>query len=575
MTTISPSPASLPPARPSLAPSPVGGAVLGEPDLWCTYAAVRTLAWLGRTADVTAPEDTARYLTGRRNADGGYAWSVGMPSDAWATFYCTQALTDLGRPVPEKAQVADWLRTTWSGAAYAMTPGQAPEVWATHFSTRTAIGLREAGVPDRQALLDWLRGLQTEDGGLSWTPGHGAPDVRACHYGAAAWAALNSEEPVDPPWDVPGLVSWIQAQQTPDGGFRFSPDAEVPCLWATYRSVAALRALDALPARPIEGWVRGLRGTTGAFVRWSGYQVEDVWASFCAVGALIGVGAEVADLADDVVRRMSELACPGGGYTYREPELAADALTTAAAALTAPTEQTALDHRTWLESCQLPNEAGLMYMPGRGSEIRCTLWGLTAGAFDDPERDAAERAGILGWLRTLQNPDGGFGFWEGRGSDPLSTAAATAVVHRLGAEIDTVLDSAALASYAASTPTGALRPGLQVLRIRHALGQRGPEALRELLDRHRVRGGGWANTGARMPDLLSTYEAVATSDLYGVEVDREHLRRFTDRVRTRQGTAWTPLAPAGGGPLADCLGTLLHRRGALGARDSLPPLVLS
>jgi hypothetical protein len=554
----------------TLAPSPVGGAVLGEPDLWCTYAAVRTLAWLGRTAHVTDAEATARYLAGRRNADGGYAWSVGMPSDAWATFYCTQALADLGRPAPGLDGTAAWLATTWTGAAYAMTPGQAPDVWATHFSTRGVTGLCGTDVPDRPRLLEWLGGLQTDDGGLAWTPDHPAADVRACHYGAAAWQALDTA----PPWDVPGLIAWIQDRQDPEGGFRFSADADTPCLWATYRAVAALRALGARPARPVEPWIRAQRGPGGAFVRWPGYQVEDVWAAFCAVGALVGVGADVSDLADDVVRRIAELACPGGGYTYRDPDSAADALTTAAAVLGAdPGDPTAEDHVRWLESCQLPNEAGLMYMPGRGAEIRCTLWGLAAGAFGDPRRHPDERRDMLAWVRSLQNPDGGFGFWEGRGSEPLSTAAATAVVALLGADVRRVLDAPALRSYAAGVDAGRLRPGLQALRIRHALGEADPAALALLLDRHRVKGGGWANDGNRMPDLLSTYEAVATADLYGTGIDTAHLRRFTDRVRTGHGTAWTPLAPEGGGPLADALGTLLHRR-TTDVRP-LPPLVLS
>ncbi|MGW7263313.1 prenyltransferase/squalene oxidase repeat-containing protein [Streptomyces sp. NPDC054842] len=573
MTAPAQAPVPLRPA-PDLS-RPAGGAVLGEPDLWCTYAATRTLAWLGRTSDATDPEATARYLAGRRNADGGYAWSVGMPSDAWATFYCTQALTDLGRPVPESEATAAWLATTWTGDAYAMTPGQDAEVWATHFSTRTTLGPARSAVPDRERLLAWLRGLQTADGGLSWSPGHTTPDVRACHYGAAAWAALNAQEPVRPPWDLPRLIGWIQEQQAPAGGFRFSPDADTPCMWATYRSVAALRILGALPAHDIEPWIRSLRGPGRAFVRWEGYPVEDVWASFCAVGALVGVGADLTYIADDVVRRIAELACPDGGYTYREPSLAADALTTAAAVLAHPDDPAAPAHRDWLEGCRLPNEAGLMYMPGRGSEIRCTLWGLSAGAFADPARHARQRADLLDWLRSLQNPDGGFGFWEGRGSDHLSTAAAVAVIRLLDAEAGDVLDTDALEGFVTRGPGEGARARLRALRVRHALGHQDDAPVRAVLDAHRVRGGGWADTGSRMPDLLSTYEAVATADLFGIAIDPEHLRRFVDRVHTADGTAWTPLAPATGGPLADCLGTLLRRRVEQGPTGSLPDLVLS
>ncbi|MCH6162574.1 prenyltransferase/squalene oxidase repeat-containing protein [Streptomyces marispadix] len=568
----------------------------GEPDLWCTYAAVRTLAWLGRTDEADDAEATARYLRSRRNSDGGYAWSVGMPSDAWATFYCTQALTDLGRELPEPGGTARWLSGTWTqdgtGAAYAMTPGQAPDVWATHFSTRSSVRIPGGEVPDAAGLLKWLGALQRPDGGLSWSRGSQTCDVRACHYGAAAWYALNSVAPAEPPWDTEALIRWLREQQTAEGGFRFSPEADVPCMWATYRATAALDILGGAPARPVEPWIRGLRGASGAFVRWQGYEVEDVWASFCAVGALKAVGASTDGIADAVVARIGELRCAGGGYTYREPQHAADALSTAAAVLADGTDasasRTSADPRVaWLESCQLPNEGGLMYMPARGSEIRCTLWGLTAGAFADEEA-RQERRRIAEWLRGLQNPDGGFGFWEGRGSELLSTAAAVGVVRRLGATVPRLLDAAALrgfvtrclvpgddgsAALPGTEPT--LRQGLQAQRIRHALGEGSPQALTALLDRHRVRGGGWANTGARLPDLLSTYEAVATADLYELPVDTAHLSRFTDRVHSDDGgTAWSPLAPGSGGPLADALGSLLRRRAA-GTLRVLPDLVLS
>lgn len=592
------------------------GTGTGEADLWCTYAAVRTLAWLGLAdaggtdhggTDRGEPshdetghhEATARYLLSRRNSDGGYAWSAGMPSDAWATFYCTQALADLGRPLPGADATAKWLAGTWTpdgtGAAYAMTPGQAPDVWATHFSTRSTVRISGGPPPDPAALLAWLGALQRPEGGLSWSPGSTGCDVRACHYGVAAWHALNSVAPAEPPWDTGELIRWLREQQTPEGGFRFSTDADVPCMWATYRATAALNILGARPARPVEPWILRQRGASGAFVRWEGYEVEDVWASFCAVGALQAVGAPTDGLAGPVAARLDELRCPGGGFTYREPEQAADALSTAAAVLGDKADHPHDDGQrartaarvAWLERCQLPNEGGLMYMPARGSEIRCTLWGLTAGAFaGDAARPARRR--IAEWLAGLQNPDGGFGFWEGRGSELLSTAAAAGVAACLGVEVPRLLDASALRGFvtrclvpgeegAAALPgtVPTLRQGLQAQRILHSLGEGSPQAVAALLERHRVRGGGWANTGARLPDLLSTYEAVATADLFGLAVDTEHLSRFTGRVHSEVGTAWSPLAPGGGGPLADALGALLRGRAAAPAPEPLPALVLS
>lgn len=572
----------------------------GEPDLWCTYAAVRTLAWLDRTDSVTDPDGTAAYLAGRRNADGGYAWSRGMLSDAWATFYCTQGLRDLGRPVPGLDATARWLDSTWSGEAYAMLPGQAPDVWATHFSARSAAELCGGPVPDRDRLPDWLSRLQCAEGGLSWSPEdarRGKADVRACYYGVMAWRAATGRaaEPA-PPWDVPALIGWLRDRQGASGGFHFAPAADLPCLWATYRAVGALQALGETPRDPdaCRDWVMGLRGPSGAFVRWAGYDVEDVWASFCAVGTLKALGAPLAPVADAVTSRISELGCAGGGYTYREPPAAADALSTAAAALSAGPESPRPEQVRWLEGCQLPNEGGVMYMPGRGSEVRCTLWALAAGAFT--EAPAARRR-IAGWLAELQNADGGFGYWEGRGSDMVSTAAAVETAALLGGPDGLGLDLAGVLSFVGScrvphgepyaygnVPGGepGLRPALQAQRVRMFLGP-GPgltapgepgEAVGTLLARHRVRGGGYANEGHRVPDLLSTYEAVLAADRAGLTLDTAHLRAFTDRVRGAEGTAWSPLAPGSGGPLADCLGTLLARRLAADP-GVLPALALS
>ncbi|MFF5445544.1 prenyltransferase/squalene oxidase repeat-containing protein [Streptomyces sp. NPDC012888] len=575
------------------------GASTGGPDLWCTYAAVRTLAWLGRAGETADPEGTVRYLASRRNADGGYAWDAGMPSDSWATFYCTQALADLGRPPARPEPTARWLDSTWTGEAYGMQPGQGAEAWATHFGTRTAALLRPGqGPPDRARLLDWLRALQGPDGGLGWTPADARrdrADVRACYYGVLAWAAAAGDAP--PPWDVPRLTAWLRARQDSSGGFRFSPEAGVPCMWATYRATGALAALGAGPADPggCADWVLRLRGAGGAFVRWEGYAVEDVWASFCAVGTLRALGVPTEPVAAPVARRIAELACPGGGYTYREPERADDALASAALALrpdTAPGRRAELVR--WLEACRLPNEDGVMYMPGRGAEVRCTLWAVAAGAFAaDPEG----RAAVVRWLAGLQNEDGGFGYWAGRGSDLVSTSSAVETLRLLGADPAAVLDPASLLGFTEScaasgegdgdgcgdaygpvpgAPAG-LRATLQAHRVLAAAGRPVP-AVAPVLERHRVRGGGFADRGNRLPDLLSTYEAVVAAERAGLPLDTAHLEVFLKAVDRPDGTAWTPLSPSGGGPLAAVLGVLLRGRAgspAAPAGEPLPALTLS
>ncbi len=559
-------------------------AVSGEPDLWCTYAAVRSLRWLHGVAPANGPvvdvDGTAAYLSTRRNTDGGYAWSRGMPSDAWATFYAVQGLRDLGRPVAALDRTEEWLAETWSGDAYAMVPGQHPDVWATHFSTRTTVEACGTDVPDRARLLSWLAALQTPAGGLTWSPDHAEPDVRACYYGVAAWRALDSVAPTRPPWDVPALVAWLRAAQDGDGGFRFTADAELPCLWATYRAASALDILGERPHGDTAAFVHGLRGAGGGFVRWPGYGAEDVWAVFCAIGTLTAVGESTASIADALTARLGEFACPGGGFTYTDPLVAADALTASAAVLGGRASRDAVV--PWLEGCQLPNEGGVMYMPGRGSEVRCTAWALAAGAF---AADAAGRGRVAAWLRATQNPDGGFGYWEGRGSDLVSTSAAVAVADLLGVPLRTVVDTGRMAAFVRTCAVGdgyanvpgagaTFRAGAQALRVRAALGDGDRATLAALLVCHRVRGGGHANVGNRIPDLLSTYEAVLAADSCGIPVDTDHIGQFVARVESGVGTAWTPLGPPTGGPLAACLAALLRARVA-GSRHTLPPLTLS
>jgi prenyltransferase beta subunit len=566
-------------------PAAGGGVATGEADLWCTYAAIRTLCWLDAAGAVPDACGTADYLASRRNADGGYAWSRGMASDAWATYYCTQALADLTRGDRDALRFADrtaaWLRSCAAdGGGFAMTPGQAADAWATFYVTRTladACGQRVDG----ESLSDWLGALQASDGGLAWSPAHAArgdADVRACFYGVMAWRTVAAADRPTP-WDGARLRRWLRAQQAADGGFRFSAHADTSCLWATYRATSTLDALEDGPAdvpRCLR-WIGERRGPGGGFVRWDGYDVEDVWAAFCAVGSLRALARPAGQAASgEIAASLRRLTCRGGGFTYRQPENAADALAPAADALARP--HAAEPHRRWLDGCLLPNEGGVMYMPARGAEVRCTLWALEAGAIADPA--ARRRAG--GWLARLQNPDGGLGYWEGRGSDVVSTVSALEIDRLVGGSpIDRVAASGFIERCRTAEGYGnvpgakaaALRPTLQALRARRLLGDGDAGAVTAALERHRVAGGGWANEGDRLSDLLTTYEAVLCADRHDIAVDRTHAARLTARLAVGGGAAWTPLAAGDGGPLARCLHALLERRLRDGA--ALPALALS
>jgi len=566
------------------------GVVSDESDLWCTYAAVRTLTWLGRLGRLESPQAVAGFLTSRQNSEGGYAWSAGMNSDAWATYYCTQTLKDLGLDGGPLAgrPTAEWVAATQhQDGGYAMTSGQASDVWATYYAVRTLVEIH--GLQPPGTLFAWLGQLQAEDGGLSWSPSHAKShqaDVRACYYAVNAWStATGGQGPL--PWDRERLTSWLKARQSNAGGFTFQDGDRTDCLWATFRATRVLQQLGEAPADRdgCVAWTRARLQPGGSFTRWPGYPVQDVWAAFCAVGALTALGDDVIDIADQVTEAVLSFRTAQGGFTYREPAAASDALTTAACLLSgAPSPDQADRLNRWLEACMLPNEDGIMYMPGRGSEVRCTLWALAAGAYVS---DRAALSRISAWLcNSLQNPDGGFGYWEGRASDIVSTCAAVEILHLTEGDAAT-RGLAGIAAFVAScevmpgayanVPGGkpGLRATLQALRALRRTDRADIGAVRDALVRHRVRGGGFANESSRLPDLLSTYEAVLAADTFGLETETEHLARFMRSVRTDSGGfAWTPLMQGSGGPLADCLGRQLDIR-LTSEHVALPTLVIS
>ncbi|MET8946174.1 prenyltransferase/squalene oxidase repeat-containing protein [Streptomyces sp. NPDC004542] len=553
-----------------------GGARQGGADLWCTYAAVRTLTWLGEKP--TDPEGTARFLLSAQNSDGGYAWQKGLASDVWATYYCTQALTDLGTGIPSRPELEQWLATARDASGgFAMTPGQRADVWATYYAARTYAEILGTDIPQRDELRSWLAGLQRPDGGLGWYPGSTDSDVRACYYAATAWRAGFGDAP--PPWDLPALVGWLNGRQTPTGGFVFHESAHADDLWATFRGVRALAALGTSPGREADcvDWITARQSPGGSFTRWDDYPDADVWAAFSAVGALQTLGRGPRD-SGAVVAFLKECELPEGGFTYRPVSSAGDSLATSALLLAQ--SATGVDEPSeapahWLHAAHLPYEDGVMYMPGRGAEVRCTLWAVSALATADQKQLDAER--LVSWLRQLQNSDGGFGYWHGRASDMVATVSAVDILAGLGRRTDE-LDASALRAFLDScrAETGyRYSPGAAVtasttaqgLRLLHRLnGTTGGtaedprKAADLLLSPYASRLGGYGATSRSVPDLVSTYQVVLTQQTLGLAVDQPALDRFLDRVRLADGGyAWSPLGNRSGGPLATALGTLLVR----------------
>ncbi|MBM7774771.1 prenyltransferase beta subunit [Actinokineospora baliensis] len=560
-----------------------GGARQPDADLWCSYAAVRALRWMG-TAPAD-PDSVAGFLLARRNDDGGFGWQRGLPSDVWATYYSAQGLADLGRECPEPDRLAKWLASTRTpDGGFGMTPGQSADVWATYYACRLTHEVLGTPVERGDDLADWLAALQTGGGGLSWAPGGTATDVRACYYGALAWESADTGPP---PWDRDRLVGWLHDQQRPDGGFGFAPGEE-PCTWAAFRATGALRALGARPLDTpgLVDWLSARELPGGGFERWPGYGQADVWSAFTVVGALAHLGSEPsADAAGRVSTVVRSYQLPGSGFTYRAPATAGDSLATAAFVLepgkARPDELAAA--RDWLLRAQTPYEGGVMYMPGRGAEVRCTLWAASAlrrtGSVLDGDR--------LGrWLRGLQNTDGGVGYWVGRGSNLTSTASAVESAVVSGLDPAAVLDTARVADFvhrclsgasAADVPGGplSLTATAHAARTLDAIGA-GPQAraVANTIVAHASPLGGWSAIPRHLPDLASTYQAVLTAQVLDLPWDRASARRLLDRLRTGDGYAWSPLGHRGGGPLADCLGGLLALASTDGGTARLPRLNL-
>lgn len=534
-----------------------GGARQPEADLWCSYAAVRALRWLGR--EPADPEAVAVFLLSRRNDDGGFGWQRGLASDVWASYYCAQGLADLGRACPHTDRLAAWLDTVrGQDGGFGMTPGRSSDVWATYYACRLSREILHAPVEREAELAGWLASLQTDSGGLTWAPGGTTADVRACYYGALAGR---------PAWDRRRLVGWLQDQQRPDGGFGFAPGSEA-CTWAAFRATGALRALGARPrdTAGLVAWLSARTLDTGGFERWQGYGQADVWSAFTVVGALANLKlAPPPDVADGVISMVRACQLPGSGFTYREPARAGDSLATAASLLD-PTlldgsRQAAL--RDWLLRAQTPYEGGVMYMPGRGAEIRCTLWAASALRGTGATLDT----GRLGpWLRDLQNADGGVGYWVGRGSDLTSTVSAVETAVVTGLDPATVLDTTRLADFVTRCPaTGELTATVQVARVLQAIGAR-PDvhAVVTVLKASASPLGGWSARPRQVPDLMSTYQAVLTAQVLDLPWDQTSVRRLLGRLAAGDGYAWSPLSRRSGGPMADCLGRLLaHASGSL------------
>ncbi|MDR6226593.1 prenyltransferase/squalene oxidase repeat-containing protein [Desmospora profundinema] len=548
-----------------------GGASQSVADLWCTYAAIRTLTWLDDGPN--DPKSCARFLRGCQNRDGAFGWSKGMRSDVWATYYCTQALTDLRLSIPHRDVLHGWLDTLLVEGGYGMTPGQPPDLWATYYATRIYQEILNKTPSEPEQTLNWIKNKQLADGGIGWGPVSEMGDVRAAYYASHAWQQIRMPGFKKDPFDVKRLIQWLQGCQLKEGGFRFHRDQDAPCLWATFRAV---RALDVWGAKPVSvesciRWIMSRKLKGSGFSRWDGYNTADVWACFSAVGALKTLGVALPEKdREEVVSFLRSCQISHTGFTYREPDWAGDALSSAALVLAVP-HQTDLGKLLvqWLHHAHMPYEGGVMYMPARGAEVRCTLWALAA--IRHGKYLSLNKGRLKQWFTHLQNSDGGFGYWEGRGSDVTATVSAMESLCYLGegslesVRIDQVgyfLDTCSTADGIHFSPQGEVNLASTCMGIR-GFAMLGRKELAHryagFIPKYQSRLGGYSSQIGGLPDLNSTYQAVLTLDSLGMPWNPNMILRFIKRIQKPKGYAWSPLSREESGPLTMALADSLRR----------------
>ncbi len=204
----------------------------------------------GQRDDGRRLEPGNRWTLKFQDRKGAYygPYGVGLFYDISTLWYTISALTGLDGTIanPELAQEFIVARQSASGGfvdAYRVdTP---PDPAAAHLviTYHAVMALRALGVevPRRDACVEFLQACQTPDGGFRWSPTHGAHSNRADVW--YTWAAVRALDALNArPRDAAKCAAWINALQNPDGGFGDRPGWDSR-IYSTYYAVHALQIL--------------------------------------------------------------------------------------------------------------------------------------------------------------------------------------------------------------------------------------------------------------------------------------------------------------------------------------------
>jgi prenyltransferase beta subunit len=542
-------------------------------DMFPTVAACRIANRLG--LPLQDDKGVNRAVRSRRTLTGGLGAQPGQLADAWTTCYGIESLFLTDQPIP--VSLPRYLLSLHCDGAFAMANGQKPETWSTAFAI---VGLLQSGValPSPNATLAWLTATLLPTGGFTWSPEwvtRGDADIRATAFVIKALDLAGLIADLRAMVNLDSTIELLTSMQGPEGGFRVNR-RQPPCLWGSSEAVVVLDILGERPANADAclSFVKSMQRSDGGYRRGPDYpDHSDLWATMHAVNCRSMLGDHLSDQERAATMAFIE-SCrvTEGGYTYRPPAMASDVLVTSAAAIAAPiTDDRAFQ---FLRCCRMPGEGGIAFMPARGSEARSALWTVTALARNGR---LGEEAGLARWAHAAQNPDGGFGPWEGRASNAVSTNAILEALTVAGFNLSDTIDvpgatywlTTAMASHSIGDRDADLVELSSILcaanTIKHKLDSR---PIRAALATHR-RGGSWRRTGRDLPDLLATYVALTAHQALG-DLDRV-LAAAAGWVRrlpvTASGIAWSNVSSDSGGPLSTALATLI-----LASADRQEPL---
>ncbi|KAL9584561.1 MAG: hypothetical protein Q9212_002052 [Teloschistes hypoglaucus] len=179
----------------------------------------------------------------------------------------------------EKAGYIDWVYSCqhpdggfrgFTGADVGAAENEGNKHWdpaniaATYFAlANLAILDDDMGNVNRRGCLNWLKRLQRSDGTFGEALGldeevQGKRDMRFCYCAAAIRWILGGDREEEADIDVDGLLRFLEASQTYEGGFANGPFHEAHAGW-TYCALGAMSLLGRLPAsitadRPLNVW---------------------------------------------------------------------------------------------------------------------------------------------------------------------------------------------------------------------------------------------------------------------------------------------------------------------------------